>query len=74
MLTPTRVQLPAWLLQVQTPSRGGGCRSEDYIHAGDACFQKGQDDPADQMYTLEHEASSTSHYHKENEDFSGGGR
>ena len=72
MLTPTRVQLPAWL-QVLTPSRGGRHGSEDYIHAGDACFHKGQDDPADQMYTLEHEVPSTSHYHKENEDFSGGG-
>ena len=67
MLAPTRVQLPAQLLQVQTPSRSGGHRSENYIHAGDAYFQKGQDDPPDQMYTLEHEASSTSHYHKENE-------
>ena len=38
MLTPTRVQLPAWLLQLQTPSRGGGCRSKDYIHAGDTYF------------------------------------
>ena len=33
-LTPARVQLPAWLLQVQTPSRGGRCRGKDYIHAG----------------------------------------
>ena len=55
--------LPAWLLQVQTPSRGGGHRSENYIHVGDAYFQQGQDDPADQMYTLEHEALSASHYH-----------
>ena len=74
MLTPARVQLPGQLLQVQTPSRGGGCGSENYIHAGDAYFQKGQDDPAGQMYTLEHEASSASHYHKENEDISRGGR
>ena len=74
MLTPTRVQLPAWLLQVQTPSRGGGHRGENYIHAGDAYFQKRQDDPADQMYNLEHEVPSASHHHKENENFSGGGR
>ena len=74
MLAPTRVQLPEQLLQVQTPSRGVGCRNENYIHAGDAYFHKGQDDPADQVYTLEHEASSVSDYHKENEDFSGGGR
>ena len=74
MLAPTRVQLPAHLLKVQTPSRDGGCISENYIHAGDTYFQKEQDNPLNQMYTLEHEASSTSHYHKENEDFSGGGR
>ena len=74
MLTLARVQLPAWLPQVQTPSKGGGCGSEYYIHAGDTYFQKGQDNPADQMYTLEHEALSTSHYHKENGDLSGCGR
>ena len=32
-----------------------------------------QDNPADQLYPLEHEASSASHYHKENEDLSRGG-
>ena len=37
-------------------------------------FSEGTGQPADQMYTLEHKASSASHYHKENEDFSGGGR
>ena len=68
------MQFPAQLLQVQTPSRGGGHRGEDYIHAGDTYFQKGQDIPADQMYTLEHEAPSASQYHKENENFSRGGR
>ena len=36
--TPTRVQLSAQLLQMQTPSRGGRHRSEDYINAGDAYF------------------------------------
>ena len=38
MLTPARVKFPAWLLQVETPSRGGGCRGENYINAGDAYF------------------------------------
>ena len=36
--TPTRVQFPAWLLQMQTPNRGGGCRGENYLNAGDAYF------------------------------------
>ena len=36
--TPTRVQFPAWLLQTQTPKRGGGCRGENYLNAGDAYF------------------------------------
>ena len=38
MPTPTRVQLSAWILQMQTPSRGGRCRGEDYINAEDAYF------------------------------------
>ena len=38
MPTPTRVQFPAWFLQVQTPGRGAGCRGKDYINAGDAYF------------------------------------
>ena len=33
-----RVQFPAQLLQVQTPGRGGRCRGENYINAGDAYF------------------------------------
>ena len=37
MPTPARVQFPAWLLQVQTPGRGGGCGGE-YINAGDGYF------------------------------------
>ena len=45
--TPTRVQLSAWLLQMQTPGRGGRHRGENYINAGDAYFQERQDDPAD---------------------------
>ena len=38
MPTPTRVQLSAWILQMQTPSRGGRCTGEDYINAGDTYF------------------------------------
>ena len=40
MPTPTRVQLSAWLLQMQTPRGGGRHRGEDYINAGDAYFQE----------------------------------
>ena len=36
--TPTRVQFPAWILQMQTPHRRGGHRDENYINAGDAYF------------------------------------
>ena len=36
MPTPTRVQFSAWLLQ--TPGRGGGCRGENYLNAGDTYF------------------------------------
>ena len=36
--TPTRVQFHAQLLQMQTPSRGGGHRGEDYLNAGEAYF------------------------------------
>ena len=38
MPTPTRVQLSAWILQIQTPSRGGRHRGEDYINVGDSYF------------------------------------
>ena len=38
MPTPTRVQFSTWILQMQTPSRSGRCRGEDYINAGDAYF------------------------------------
>ena len=38
MPTPTRLQLSAWILQMQTPSRGGRCRGVDYINAGDTYF------------------------------------
>ena len=36
--TPTRVQFPAWILQMQTPGRGGRCRGENYINVGNAYF------------------------------------
>ena len=38
MPTPTRVQFPAQILQMQTPSRGGRCRGKNYIYAGDKYF------------------------------------
>ena len=47
MPTSTRVLLSAWLLQMQTASRGGRHRGENNINAGDAYFQERQDDPAD---------------------------
>ena len=34
MFTSARMQLLAQFLQVQTPGRGGGCGSENHIHAG----------------------------------------
>ena len=54
MLTTARMQLLAWFLQVQTPSRGGRCRSENHIYAGYTHIKKGLDNTTDQMYTLEH--------------------
>ena len=47
MPTATRVQFSAWLLQMQTFGRGGRCRGENYINAGDAYSQERQDDSAD---------------------------
>ena len=47
MPTATRVQFSAWLLQMQTPGRGGRGKGEDYINAGDAYFLKRQDNPVD---------------------------
>ena len=35
-----RMQLLAWFLQVQAPSRGGGCGSRDYLYAGDTHFRR----------------------------------
>ena len=61
--TPTRVQFPAWLLQIQTPSRGGGCRGEELPQSRGCIFLEETGHPANQMYTLEHKASSASHYH-----------
>ena len=54
MLTTARMQLLAWFLQAQTPSRGGRCRIENHIYAGYAHISKGLDNTTDQMYTLEH--------------------
>ena len=34
MFTSARMQLPTCFLQVQSPGRSGGCRSENHIHAG----------------------------------------
>ena len=34
MSTSARMQILAQFLQVQTPSRSGGCGSEKHIHAG----------------------------------------
>ena len=36
--TPARVQFCTQLLQMQTPGRGGSCRGENYINAGDTYF------------------------------------
>ena len=36
--TSARMQLLARFLQVQAPSGGSGCRSEDYLYAGDMHF------------------------------------
>ena len=38
--TPTRVQFPAQLLQMQTPGRGGGHRGENYLNAGDTFLEE----------------------------------
>ena len=63
MTTSARMQLFAWFLQVQTPSRGSGCGSKDYLYAGDTHFQEGQDNTINQIHTLEHKASAASHIH-----------
>ena len=44
MSTPARVQLLAWILQVQTTSRSSGHGSQNHIYAGDAHFQERQND------------------------------
>ena len=58
---------------MQTPGRGGGCGSEDYLYAGDTYFQEGQDNSVNQVHTLEHKTLPAPHNYKENEDLSGGG-
>ena len=40
MPTSTRVQLPAWILQMQAPSRGSRHRGKDYFNAKDAYFRR----------------------------------
>ena len=37
-LPQPEMQLLAWFFQVQTPSRGSGHGSEDYLYAGDTHF------------------------------------
>ena len=54
MFTSARMQLPTWLLQVQTPSRGGGCGSENHVHVGNTYIQERPENTVDQVYTLEH--------------------
>ena len=44
MSTPARVQLPAWIFQVQTTSRSRGGGSQNHVYAGDAHFQERQND------------------------------
>ena len=39
MSTPARVQLPAWIFQVQATSRSSGCGSQNHVYAGDAHMQ-----------------------------------
>ena len=63
MFTSARMQLLAQFLQMQTPSRSGGCGSENHIHARYTYIQKGQDNTIDQVYTLEHKTSSSPHNH-----------
>ena len=38
MPTSARMQLPAGFLYMQTPGRGSGCESEDYLYAEDTHF------------------------------------
>ena len=68
MFTSTRMQLLAWFLQVQTPSRSGGCGSENHLHAGYTYIYKELDNTTDQVYTLEHKILPSPHNHQEDED------
>ena len=61
MFTSVRMELPAQFLQVQTPSRSGGCRGESHVLAGYIYIQKRPDNTSDQVYTLEHKALPSPH-------------
>ena len=74
MFTSTRLQLPAWILQVQTASRSGGSGSENHNHAGDAYIQKRLGKIIDQVYTLEHKTSPSPRNHEEDENLFRGRR
>ena len=63
MFTLARMQLPAWFLQVQTPSRSGGCGRENHIHAEDTYIKKRLDNTIDQAYTLEHKTLPSPKHH-----------
>ena len=63
MFTSARIQLPAQFLQVQTPSRSGGCRSENHIHAGNTYIQERPDNTSDQVHTLKHKTLPSPHNH-----------
>ena len=39
LYTPTRMQLLAWLLQMQTPGRSSGHGGKNHFHAGDTHLQ-----------------------------------
>ena len=39
LYTPTRMQLLAWLLQVQAPGRSSGCGGKNHFCAGDTHLQ-----------------------------------
>ena len=44
MSTPARVQLPAWIFQVQTTNRSSGHESQNHVYVGDAHFLERQND------------------------------
>ena len=63
MFTSARIQLLAQFLQVQTPSRSGGCGNENHIHVGYTYIYKGPDNTIDQVCTLEYKTSPSPHNH-----------